>query len=189
MKKIIFVIMTLVAFSVNAQNNILQDIHTVSKDIKETVSTAVDTTKKVAKDAINTVDTSSNFRLVYSDAKGAIAGLAKALKVGAEHVYEVLVRQQIVNSLTWLITSIILIFTPLIWRKKIWDKLFPSEDEDAVIGLGFLLFFVVIVPMAIGFLILLTHLQIIITGFVNPEFGAIQQIFEFLKNNTGNTIK
>jgi hypothetical protein len=64
--------------------------------VKKAATEVIDSTKA----AINSIDTSSNFKMVYEDARAGLIGLAKALRVGVEHVYVVLVRQQLVQSIT-----------------------------------------------------------------------------------------
>ena len=59
------------------------------------------------KETTTFIDTSSNFKQVYGDIKTGLVGLAAGLKVGVEHIYIILVTQQILNSITWLIIIII----------------------------------------------------------------------------------
>lgn len=119
--------------------------------------------------------TKVTFSKVYNDAKGALEGLAASLKTGASHVYEVLVRQQIVNSVVWLVLflmSIACIYPA--WKIM---KAAIRHDNDTYDAYA--------VPAGIfcliigGFIITCVyHIDTIITGFINPEYGALYKILE-----------
>jgi len=101
MKKVIFLLLAFITLNSNA--------NTVTTLLDKT-SEIVDSTKKTVKESITSVDTSSNFKMLYQDVKEGLSGLATGLKVGVEHVYIVLVKQQIVNSITWVIIYLLFIF-------------------------------------------------------------------------------
>lgn len=122
------------------------------------------------------IDTSKlTAKHVYDDVKGAISGLADALKVGAEHVYVVLIRQQIVDSILWLLVGILgFIFLAMVpkWSKK-------ADWEDGNIYCGFAIGGGIF--GAIMIICFIFSLDTIVTGFINPEYGAIEDIFSFIK--------
>lgn len=126
-------------------------------------------------DNIKTVIDSSSltFKELYSDIKVGITALASSLKIEAEHVYEVLVKQQIVYAITYIIIftpCIILIILGYKWGKKIgWD-----EDESLVTLICF-------IPAVILFMIFLLHIDDITMGLINPEYGAIKDILNIIK--------
>jgi hypothetical protein len=113
--------------------------------------------------------------------------LASSLKVGAEHVYEVLVRQQIVYAIVFLSLTIIGFILILNWIKKYkddkekwWDSCSHNGKGD-VTGLGGLRsiqIFVALVMIGIG----IGTINSIMTGFINPEYGAIQDVIEMVKD-------
>lgn len=138
-------------------------------DIKQSTSTA-----------INAIDTSSTFKQIYSDVKSGITGLASALKVTAEHVYGILVKQQIVNSVVYLLILIITILL-LIFCYKEWSKIEVDHKGDPKEAKPFIF---TIVSGIIGFILLLVFLfniDTMIMGFINPEYGAIMDIIHFVK--------
>lgn len=111
---------------------------------------------------------------VYQDFKGALSGAADALKTGSEHVYEVLVRQQVVNSITWIIVYVLMaIVTFVIWR-----IVYRVVEEDRNANELFILPVVVTCITAITFLVTIGDT---VTGFINPEYGAIQEVREFIR--------
>lgn len=142
-----------------------------------TVSAAIDSATTSVKETVTYVDTSSNFKHVYSDIKAGIAGLAAGLKVGAEHVYTVLVKQQIVYSITWLVFIIILLLLSTVFRKVLYNHA-REEWDDELFGL-FCIFGGTI--LIIGYIIVLCNLTTITTGLINPEYGAIKDIINFIK--------
>lgn len=117
------------------------------------------------------------FTKVYSDIKSGITALSSSLKVGSEHVYEVLVRQQLVESITSLII-LILSLIGFILSHKIFKKGFKDDwDEDGL----WLTFIFICIPTAVFFVYNVFTINSMITGFVNPEYGAIKEILEVIK--------
>jgi hypothetical protein len=162
-----------------AQSGAAAGAMTVINSAKQSISETVDSTKKAVKDGATFIDTSSNFKTIYTDIKTNIGALASALKVGAEHVYYVLVKQQIVNSIVWLIVAIIvgISFRGMIKYSK-WcrDNKIDEDNVGYVFGLFFGWIFTVI-----SIVIVIFHIDVIVTGFVNPEYGAIMDIVNFVK--------
>lgn len=121
--------------------------------------------------------TSVTFTQVYNDVKEGITDLAIALKIPAEHVYGVLVKQQIINSIThslFPLGALILIclFIILYRRgtKKEWED---NKDKAWSIITGIFLLIFIIASI--------TVLSYIVQGFANPEYGAIKEIITFVK--------
>lgn len=148
--------------------------------ILEKVSTMIDTGKQMVKDGVATVDTSSNFKQIYSDVKTGIMALASSLKVGAEHVYGVLVKQQIVYAVVYLIFLLISGFLINNFINKYKDPKEEWTDSDAPSGLGILRIIQVVFGIIL-FLIGICNIDNIIMGFVNPEYGAIEKILDLVK--------
>jgi hypothetical protein len=148
---------------------------------------AISTVKKAAvevidstKAAINSIDTSSNFKMVYEDARAGLIGLAKALRVGVEHVYVVLVRQQLVKSITGtFIIGLLVLFAVLFFTnlKKAEETGRDSYHIKAaifgILGGAFLLY-----------VLMSGTIPEVVTGYVNPEYGAMESIFDFVKRST-----
>ncbi len=122
--------------------------------------------------------TQLSVKQVYNDIKAGLTGLAGALKVGSEHVYEVLCKQQYVSSIVnicILIVGIILLLISLkTWKWGIkhlkesdWYSIFPPTIIT-ILSIG-----------CIGGQI--NHFDTTITGFINPEYGAMMQIKDFIK--------
>lgn len=109
---------------------------------------------------------------VYSDVKAGINGLAQSLKVPATHVYGVMVKQQTVSAITWLIVDIFLFLVALFFA-IVWgiDK---SEDKNEWWG-------VPVVFFCIFLIFIFFNLSDIIGGLINPEYGAIKEIISFVK--------
>jgi hypothetical protein len=169
-KAIITLIISLFSLSpVSAQSGIVSAAKNAAIEV-------VDSTKA----AINQVDTSSNFKMVYEDARAGLIGLAKALKVGVEHVYVVLVRQQLVKSITGTVIIGLLILFIVIFLNNI--KKIDESDKDSyqvkAIIFGLLSFVFLLYVLMSG------TIPEVVTGYVNPEYGAMESIFDFVKDNT-----
>ena len=156
MKKILFIaFLGLVTMNVNAIN---------------------DTIPKVPPDSLQLT-----YKQVYSDIKSGISAIADGLKVGSEHVYEVLVKQQVVQAWTWLLLLMIsfVLIIPFfkignLVRKgteNFYDKEFPRAAYYIVLG-GCIFSFIIVS---------VCKLDIIIGGFINPEYGAIHEILHVIK--------
>jgi hypothetical protein len=177
MKKLILIIVSILTITnVFAQSGTM----TIVNSAKQAVNETIDSTKKAVSDGTKFVDTSSNFKMIYNDVKSNIAGLASALKVGAEHVYLVLVKQQIVYSIVWLILTILSVFIlKYIIKITKWayeTKVINLNNEGITLGLVFGW-----IGSIVYLLIVIFHLDTMITGFVNPEYGAIMDIVNFVK--------
>lgn len=134
--------------------------------------------------------TDVTFSEVYKDFKGAIDAIAESLKIGSQHVYEVLVRQQFVESISLLllflglgIASFICFRTAISMKKKSDEEYSKNyrgtEDWDQTIAFIPLVFGLV---LSIGTIVgICIEMDTIITGFVNPEYGAIMEIKDFIK--------
>lgn len=140
------------------------------------VTATLDTISVKTKEVATFVDTSSNFKHVYGDIKAGLVGLAAGLKVGVEHVYTVLIKQQIVYSITWLIIIIALIIFTVIFK-----KIYIYAKDNWVDMSHFMFTLFGGAGLVIGYITVLCNLTTIITGFVNPEYGAIKDIINFIK--------
>jgi hypothetical protein len=142
----------------------------------DTTNVVTDVVNNVT-DVVNTVDTASLYKQVYGDFKTALVGIADALKVGVEHVYIVLVKQQLVKSIVGvlsIITFIVLIGFSIKPFTKWADNHNKGSDGASWAGL-------VLGYIAIGIIVLICiDLTEIVTGFVNPEYGAMKEIMEWV---------
>jgi len=151
-------------------------------------SASLDSTIKSA------ADTSLTFKTVYSDIKSGISALAAGLKVGAEHVYEVLVKQQVANSITYLLMVIILfILVGIGYRlsKKSYqahmalkgaESHYNWSMDSSSNGVASVVIAIITALLFIGAVVMFcTNFNLIVTGFVNPEYGAIKEILSFVK--------
>lgn len=119
--------------------------------------------------------TKVTFSTVYKDAKYALIGLGSALKVGGEHVYSVLVKQQIVNSISWIIVmliTVLMLTTSFQLNKSAdWEGGNLSMAGTLILGIVGIILLVVT----------LCNIGVVVTGFVNPEYGALKDIMNFIR--------
>ncbi len=124
------------------------------------------------------VDSSAlTYKEVYNDIKSGLSGLSNALKVGSEHVYNTLIKQQLVDSIVYLILLVISILLLLI-SIRIYIKS-TSKDWDNPNPLNLSCIFLFIAGLIMLFLGMF-NINNIITGFINPEYGAIKDILTFI---------
>lgn len=153
---------------------------TVDKIDKQTTS-IVDKTSdglsQVYGDGTNAIST------VYGDIKSlapkveaTVKQLAKGLKVGAESVWKILVKQQKVWSWCYLIGCILATFSWIHFyyrfNKGNSDKTEYNTWKDSNIAIT-----IITGVIAISLSILsIMHFESMMTGFINPEFGAMRNI-------------
>lgn len=125
-------------------------------------------------DSTKYVTNSNVERLVdkYTDKiEVAITSLAQELKQPVEHVYKLLVKQQVVKAATWTVAIIVaLLVTIGLWILWYFDK----EEKDEWWGLPVFVTGILCVLIA-------GTLSTILGGFINPEYGAINEIIDWIK--------
>lgn len=125
-------------------------------------------------------DSTVTMTQVYNDFKGALQGAADALKVGAEHIYEVLVYQQLINSITLIIMYVaITIASYYTWRIVL--KFVDKESKQDRYGEWGYMYIIPVLVTLISIIIFLGSIQNCITGFLNPEYNALMEIKSFIK--------
>lgn len=177
MKKIILA--TILLFSITAGYS--EDKSLLQKAADKTVE-VIDSTKAAVKETVSVIDTSSNFKRIYGDVKSGIQGLAQGLKVGAVHVYEVLVKQQIVNSIVWILIGLLPMIIFIVFGKSMWKWADRNNNESD--GFSWAITIIFYMMTIIPSIVVMFHMTTIVTGFVNPEYGAIQEILNFVSDKT-----
>ena len=123
---------------------------------------------------------SLNVAIVYNDIKETINTMAEGLGVAAEHVYTVMVTQQYVTSITWLLVTFIGAILGFISYKltvKGFDAGAHNDEGGLYLGISIILGIVGGLMIIMG----IFHVNTIVTGFVNPEYGAMKEIVRFIK--------
>jgi hypothetical protein len=114
---------------------------------------------------------------VYNDVTQGIQGLAQALKAPAEKVWEVLVVQQKVNAIAYtilLIVGLIICIVLVFIIKWLWKN--TDDGEDGAIFMTIVTIILIIAEI----ICIIVFTPDIITGFVNPEYGAIKEILNVI---------
>lgn len=142
--------------------------------------------------------TSEIINTLYDKTSEAISDIATALKVPAEHVYTVLVRQYVNKAITGvfvIVLLLIIVFTLWNLHKYFYAKHLkdPNVVKDleqgysvgtensqfgvfsVIVGILFIITIMATIVVTLGLS------SDIITGFFNPEYGAIQEILRIVK--------
>ena len=141
---------------------------TVNATIIDTTSTSA-----IVKTDSTTVLT---FNKVYEDIKESIQGLAEALKEPAEHIYGIMIKQQVINAwsgLIFIIVMLILLFLSI-------QYLGACNDDPDISDLTIPVTLIMITSIT-TFVVLIITGPDILTGFFNPEYGAMKDIVNFVK--------
>lgn len=123
---------------------------------------------------------------VYNDFKDALSGAADALKTGADHVYEILVRQQLINSISMTIFYVIgICVCAAAWTIVIKFTKRKNEEEKGLNsyerGDWGMLYIIPSVFTVLFLFIFSISLKTTIMGYLNPEYGAIMEIKSFIR--------
>lgn len=115
---------------------------------------------------------------IYDKTTEAITELAQALAVPAEHVYNVLVKQQVVVGVSLLVGLLFsMLFTSISWfilfKKHNFKRELCLQNTEGYWMLSLLLSIVSIV-------LLVVFLSSGISSLLNPEYGAIRDIIRIL---------
>lgn len=116
----------------------------------------------------------NTFDTVYNDIKSTLSAMAGELKTTADHVYAVLVRQQLVNSCINVLCLMLAIPLFLYFLKGMKKRKEGQEWPDTPYT------FAIIIACILFGAFLLT-INSTITGFVNPEYGAMKEIMSYIK--------
>lgn len=115
------------------------------------------------------------FSKVYNDVKAAVTSLSSSLKVGVDHVYAMLIRQQKIKGIVGIVLSLLTIAAAISLFK--WIKFVSASKDmdwdDMLPVVGTIMLSILSVALCIGFF---ATLQNTLTAFLNPEYGALQDI-------------
>jgi hypothetical protein len=187
--KTIFLVLLLtfstMSFAESKLENVTEAVQTVKENSEELKTVYAD-----GKEVTGTLYTDSKelLQVLYQDGKivsskleAALVSIAEGLKTTTVKAWDILVRQQLVWSWCYLILTLSSIF---LWWKfgKQFLKMQTEKDStgsvlDSNIALTVVLGILALVDSIIaGF-----HFEQMMTGFLNPEFGAIRTLFELVK--------
>ena len=166
----------LVTFSAFAQktesSNFVSVIATTYSDSKA----AVDTLYQDGKALVSTIynDTKSLTSTIYPDVKAAIGQIASAIGVAAEYVWVALVKSFVVKGAVEIL-HLVFALAFIIFGCILFSKNFKSEQITWKIIPG-----IIVIIIGFGFACSVDYYTMLM-GLINPEFGAINYILEFVK--------
>ena len=117
--------------------------------------------------------------------EATIVSLAEQLKQPAEHVYKIMVKQQYIKAFEGILVLLIVIlfgYLTIKYASNIEDWEYGTVYENKpTYSIG--AFYVSSISLFIAILVLLVgqYPMDIIQGFINPEYGAIQDIINLIK--------
>lgn len=171
----ILLLFVCISLQTTAQNKLYDSI-------KSNVASAAGGVKESITDAYTTLDTSGNIASFGREVKSAIVTLASSLKVGAEHVYGVLVRKYLVEGIAQLIVGIIVLivmYKILFFSFNFIKKKLPEGNSDADLLYIPLVFLAGLILFG-GYMII-SDFPTILNKIINPEWDAINFILSKIK--------
>ena len=176
-------------------NNVSVNVKEASNNTKEVVkatSNAVGTAYQDGKSATSTIygDGKDIVKQLYEDSKhlgskleGAISYVAEGLKTTSIKAWEILVKQQLVWSYCFLFLTLLSLYSVYRFFNQ-WKIMNSDLDESGDVKQSHIaLTFVLGVVAVVSSLASGLHFEQMITGFVNPEFGALRTLFEIIQQN------
>ncbi len=146
-----------------------EGVTTVYNDGKEAVKTAYTDSKGIVK-------------YVTPKVESALKELGKSLKTGSSEVWKILVRQQRVYAWSYLAILVLAIFS---WSHSYYrfsrmkkDRCEYNKLKDSNVAITIFCF---ILSLSLSATVAMTF-QSMLTGFLNPEYGAMKTIVEVAKN-------
>ena len=191
MKKIFLTLVLSISLFANAQ----------SEKVVEKTSKTIETVYSDSKYGIKTVY--NDLKSTTPQIKNALEALSKELKTTTDSLWHILVKQQLVWSWCFLILFLGSIFNWFLFYKRNFKKLDDDEfvlgkqvkktgySSDPVITTDIIIkkdrIFSWFVYVHLTICITLSvfsfwHFSDMMTGFINPEFGALKTITEVVKN-------
>lgn len=116
------------------------------------------------------------------DIKEAFKSLASGFNTTVDKLWNILVRQQYVWSICY---AILLLITVFAWYKfgKMFNKTVTDKNEVGEIKALNIIYTVALFSLAtFGTVHSGENIDKMLTGFINPEFGAVRTIVEFIRN-------
>ena len=152
---------------------------------EQTVQAATVDTSSVTTELAIPDSTKLTVKEVYEDIKAGITGLATALKTPAEHVYAVLCKQQIVKAVIGIFMFLMLLIFIICSLKygsfvEDWEYGTVKDGRPEFSAAVSVIFGILGIIFMLVFFIGNYHLDIL-QGFINPEYGAIKDIANFIK--------
>lgn len=144
-------------------------------------ATTVDSMITTTNNLVTQLDTSSSLKMVTTKTMEAVKYLAEGLKVSVTEVWDILVKQQKVKSWTYL-----LLFLSSLVLDYLLFKFIRFIVNQYKINNEFNFFYVVGFALSVVIMIMYTftnteNLYPMLTGFLNPEYGAMQDIINVAK--------
>ena len=126
-------------------------------------------------------DTSLAFKQVYGDVKQALAGMSDALKVGATHVYDVMIMQQRINALSRLCVILCLCLLPMLAWSAMYKRIAAAQTEPEKDTQRTWFGVCCVLPVIVGIIMLFMSFNLLLSAAINPEYGAIKDIIHMVK--------
>lgn len=151
-------------------------LNTTYSDVKSSTTTVYGDSKEAVTTVYNDV------KSIVPDIKTALVALAEGLKTTSEKVWDILVMQQYVWSTCYLLIFLSSLF---LWYKfgKLFNKMQTDKDDNDLYKDSNVAMVIIIGILALSdSIVSALHMSDMLTGFINPEFGALKTIFQMVKN-------
>jgi gas vesicle protein len=181
--------------SVSNINNVSVNVKETSSNAKElvkTTSNAVGTAYQDGKSATSTLygDGKELAKQLYGDSKllgskleDALTYAAEGLKTTSIKAWEILVKQQLVWSYCFLFLTLLSLYSVYKFFNQYSKTVSDVDDAGDIKTSNFVLSLILGAIALSSSIVSGVHFEQMITGFVNPEFGALRTLVEIIQQN------
>jgi hypothetical protein len=176
-------------------NNVSINVKETSSNAKElvkTTSNAVDKVYEDGKSATGTLygDGKELAKQLYGDSKllgskleDALTYAAEGLKTTSIKAWEILVKQQLVWSYCFLFLTLLSLYSVYKFFNQYSKTVSDVDDAGDIKTSNFVLSMILGAIALASSIVSSVHFEQMITGFVNPEFGALRTLVEIIQQN------
>lgn len=174
----------------NESEKLKENVYSVSKNVSETkevVKNQTSSLRQDIKDGISTIhsDVTEATKYITPKAEALLKNVFDKVGNTTIKLWEIIVKQQKVMSWCYLILFIISGISFISISRKVSEikKLISNKIEDelkekSLMKFNYIVLFCSVVIFSVSSYHAIPNLGKMMTGFINPEFGAIEQIYE-----------
>lgn len=169
------------SFAQTSKESLKQDLNEKIESVKPSEETKSEIKKNYNEVKSGAALVYDDFKALGNEAKGAMSEIVKSVKNISLKTWDLLVKQQKVWSFMYLaltLSSIFLWYKFNIFFKKMQTELTELNEYKLSNTLLTICFFIFAVASSVHSV---SNIEQMLTGFINPEFGALRNVIELAK--------
>lgn len=176
MKHFIMLVVTLLLTTLTFSQNKLETLEKQSEKIVNSGTNGISTVYSDTKQGVSTIY--NDVKSLAPDAKETLKYFYKEIRNVSIYTWDLLVRQQTTWSICYLLLEILFFITIYKFWKS-FDKLKTDTDEaGAMKSINYIPMIGFLGASIFLFVFNINHFEPMVTGFYNPEYGALKTLIE-----------